>query len=200
MKDALGEECPSACGSSDSSGLYASLIGAAWESLSPELREFHRVLPAVLEGRLEVCSGGGLAGILARWSAGMPTETGSFDGRLTVRALERRQVWERSFGPWSWISAQRAEDGSLVEEVGRWRLRFLLRIENGQLLFLQHSARLRLGRWSLLLPRVFAPRVTGRERIDPESRNVELQVEVRAPGGWRLVSYRGRFRQVETTP
>lgn len=175
--------------------LYALLLGPDWEHLAPELREFHDQGAMVLEGSLEVSGGGGLVGDLVRRFMGMPTASRVLEGRLAVDVDGSREIWNRSFGRWSWQSAQWHDGGLLVEQFGGWQFRFQLRQQDGQLHLVQRRVDLVLGGITLGLPRLLAPKVVGREQATLDG--IEARVEIRAPGGWNVLTYGGRFRKVE---
>lgn len=191
------------------SELYPSLLGPAWEQLAPELRELHGRLPTALAGRLEISGGGGPAGRWLRRLAGMPTSNGEMEGRLDVRASGGREIWNRSFGRWCWRSAQWREGAHLVEQSGLWRVRFRLRVDQGQLHFEPEGVGLCLGRTCLPLPSLLAPKVFGRERAVARERvvareravdgtgEIETQVEVRTSWGWKVLTYGGRLHKVD---
>lgn len=108
---------------------------------------------------------------------------------LAIEPQGEAERWIRTFGAHPLRTLQWARGGLLVEGMGLFQCWFRLRVESGALIFEQARATIG-GRWlGLPLPRLFAPRVTG--RAAPLGERVHVDVRIYAPLAGLLVAYAG---------
>ncbi len=144
-----------------------------------------------IHGRFEVRHGRRRAAKQLARLLRLPAEAGSVDITLTVEQREQGETWTRRFGEAKIVTTQWGdEDRLLHERVGMIELRFKLELEEGCLIYRQRNAAVRIGGWSLDLPRWLAPQVFAIERPS-DAEVVSISVEVTLPCVGLLLAYRG---------
>lgn len=177
--------------------LYAGLLGPAWMGLPPLVRRLHREGAAT--GRFTIRRGQGVLAALLGWLCRFPPDGQDVPTRLVVRREGAGQCWERTFGTHALATAQRArEDGLLVEQLGPVECVFRLRAEGPGLLYEQVGAWLRLGPWSVPLPRLFTPRIQAGAVETPGGMRVHVHISAALVGG--LLTYEGVVLPEEEHP
>ena len=170
-------------------GLYASLLGPAWASLSASVRSLHAG-GVRARGALRVRRGQSLGARLLGALLGLPEAGLCVPLTLaTDRLPGAREGWSRSFAGRGLRSVQRARAGLLVEALGLVQCVFRLRAAQGALVFDQVGARFGLGAASVAIPTFFAPAVQGVAR--PTDEGVWVDVAIGAPVVGLLVAYDG---------
>jgi hypothetical protein len=89
-----------------------------------------------------------------------------------------------------------ARGDGLEDQLGhrrRWSARLRARVVDGALTMVSTSTSLRLGRLSVRLPRVVAPRVTLHESFDESVGRQRVSVVLDSPALGRLYEYTGHF-------
>jgi hypothetical protein len=179
------------------SSLYAGVLGPAWTRLPPLVRRLHREGRA--SGRFTIRRGPGVLAALAGWLCRFPPAGEDVPTRLVVRREGVGQRWERTFGTHALATAQRArEDGLLVEQLGPVECVFRLRAEGRGLLYEQVGAWLRLGPWSLPLPRLLSPHIQAEAVEASGGMLVHVRIGSALTGG--LLTYEGLVTPEEESP
>lgn len=167
--------------------LYRRLLGAAFDSLPPTLRDFHDVeRERHFEATFRITRGRGwLRGLVCRLG-GLPPAGEAVPLRLRVYPDGDAERWERQFGDKRLKSVQRLRDGLMVESFGNgWRLGFRLTVEGAALRLKLEKAWFLGVRWPLLL----AP---GGEGIEVgEANGCAIVARAVAPLLGMLVQYEG---------
>ncbi|PTL83987.1 DUF4166 domain-containing protein [Vitiosangium sp. GDMCC 1.1324] len=177
--------------------LYAGLLGPAWMGLPPLVRRLHREGHA--SGRFTIRRGPGVLSALIGWLCRFPPDGQDVPTRLVVRREGAGQCWERTFGTHALATAQRArEDGRLVEQLGPVECVFQLYAEDQGLIYEQVGAWLRLGPWSVPLPRLFTPRIEAEAVEVTGGMRVRVHIGAALVGG--LLTYEGVVTPVEEAP
>ena len=168
------------------SSLYRRLLGAAFESLPPTLRDFHDVeRERRFRAVFRITRGGGwLRGLLCRLGR-LPPPGDAVPLQLRVVPRGGREHWVRDFGGHRLESVQWAAGGLLLESLGPVRLGFRLSVE-GPSLRLETVRTWVLGvRWPVRL----APRGGGIEVGREDGCAIEVHASVPLFG--TLVQYEG---------
>src|SRR5215468_4121917 len=105
------------------SGLYRRLLGAAFDSLPPTLRDFHDVEhERHFRADFRITRGRGWLRRLVCWLGGLPPAGEQVPLRLRVVPEGDRERWVRDFGGHRLESVQWTADGLLIEAIGPMRL------------------------------------------------------------------------------
>ena len=169
--------------------LYERLLGDAFRSLPPVLREFHGAeLDARAQGTLRVTRG---PGRLRAWVADglrLPRAASSAPLHLTVRPQGRGERWERRFGADLLVSRQWADGDLLVESFGLVRFGYCVHASREGL----HFTFVRAWLWRVPLPLALSPRIEACAAVpEPGHATWRIQVRVRAPLLGELLRYEG---------
>jgi hypothetical protein len=171
-------------------GLYPGLLGASWLELDPTIRRAHRA-GDVFHGQFTMRYGTGAAVAFLRRALRLPPPGRVHDARLMITRDAQGERWARTIGARSLVTIQRAlPDGTLGERLGVAELRFRLHAEGRALRYAPAGAALTLGRWSMPLPRVLAPRVEAREE-PADGRGSRVHVMICLPMIGLFLSYEG---------
>ena len=177
-------------------GLYARLVGGAWESLPEPLRRLHPPASSVRgAGRFDVRHGRRLtARLLARLTR-LPAEGQGVAVVLTVEPEGAGgERWQRTFDGRPFITHQRERPpGLLADRAGPVEMYFRMEADGGALVYRRAGVALRLGPLRVPLPRALAPRVEAREWAEAGDPRVRVRVSVSAPLVGLLVDYEGRI-------
>jgi len=176
--------------------LYPRVLGAAWDRLDPAVQRVHTDAALTqAEGVLRVRRARGrLIGLILD-IARVPPASDGIAMRLTIERRGTAERWCRAFGRCRLVTVQTATpDGLLAERIGILAFRFRLAVEDGAMLFRQHSVVVCLGPLRVSLPRCLAPRVAGREGVTAEADRTTVEVCVMVPVGRLLFSYHGTVR------
>jgi hypothetical protein len=128
----------------ESKGLYASLLGTAFDDLPREIREMHEISGTkIVRGRASVKRGHGIVSRLAGWMMGFPAAAEDVPVEVGFEVANGEEVWTRTFGERSFSSRQYAGRGHwdhlLCERFGPLAFAMALVLENGRLtLVLRH--------------------------------------------------------------
>ena len=172
-------------------GLYASVLGAAWNDLDEAVRRLHSG-DIRATGAFRVVHGSNVFSRLLAWAGRLPAAGENIDLQLVVVANEHSEVWRRSFAGKLLVSTQwKRSDGMLAEAMEPSETGFQLAVVSGALHYQSQSAALRLGPLRIPLPNWLAPRMTAREEPAGSSGQVFVWVEVTLPLLGRLIHYEG---------
>jgi hypothetical protein len=128
----------------EAAGLYASLLGTAFDELPREIREMHEIEGSkVVRGRANVKRGHGVVSRLVGRITGFPAAGEDVPVEVKFAAANGEEVWTRTFGSQSFSSRQYAGRGHwkhlLCERFGPLTFAMALVAENGRLtLVLRH--------------------------------------------------------------
>jgi hypothetical protein len=106
------------------------------------------------------------------------------------------EYWSRRFGADRMDTLQTSEGESLVERVGRTELRFNIAVVDDGLCFVHTGTRVRLGPWSVRVPRRLAPRIEASVGASPDQLRLRVWVQISAMGVGPVLSYAGHLSQV----
>ena len=166
--------------------LYRRLLGPAFDTLPPTLRQFHDVETEWRgHARFRITRGRGWLRDLAARAGRLPPAGEDVPLRLRLVAEGERERWIRHFGGHKLESVQWAEGGLLVESFGALRLGFRLVVEPPALRLEPARAWLLGLPWPLAL----APRGTGVEVGRDDGCAIVVRAEVPLLG--LLVQYEG---------
>ena len=111
--------------------LYRRLLGKAYDSLPPALRDFHDIdRERHFQAVFRITRGRGWLRNFVCWLGGLPPAGESVPMRLRVIPEGESERWVRDFGGIKLVSVQRARDGLMVESIGALRLGFRLHVES----------------------------------------------------------------------
>jgi len=133
--------------------LYRRLLGPAFDSLPPTLRDFHDVeRERFFQATFRVTRGRGFLRNLLGKLGGLPAAGDAVPLRLRVFPDSDAEHWQRQFGEHRLDSVQRVQDGLMVESFGNgWRLGFQLHVEGPALRLEMRKAWFLGVRWPLWL-------------------------------------------------
>lgn len=166
--------------------LFAQVLGAAFERLSPQVRALHSVRRRQRwSGQGEVLRGTHWLVAPCAWLARLPP-TSSVPVSVDFVVDAQGEQWNRQFGPARMHSRLWQREGRLFEQLGAVRFRFGLREDAGQILWRAERA------WAfglLPLPASWFAQVQCRER--EHAGRYEFLVDVSMPLIGRLIRYEG---------
>lgn len=170
--------------------LYRDILGSAFETLPPRLRELHgSSAPRQWTGFAEVRRGRGPFAALAAAIVGFPKAGARVPVTVTFSPEKGAERWARNFGGRCFSSIQSAGTGRsahlLVERFGPASFALALVADEGRLILIPR-------RWSLLglpMPRCLLP--TGRSFETERDGRFCFDVEIALPLIGRIVAYRG---------
>jgi hypothetical protein len=173
--------------------LYQRLLGSAWLKLPNCIQRLHATLaPIQMQGNFSVSHGQHLVSRILARVLRLPPESAATHILLTVARKGDAEIWTRRFGECVIVTRQSAEgDDVLCERFGLLDFRFKLYVENGQLVYRQTAASLRVGPCSFRLPRSLSPVISAVEKPCSTPDSVEVSVEVRLPWSGLLLAYHG---------
>ena len=166
--------------------LYARVMGADFDRLSPAVRSIHDVLrDKGASGRATVTRGKGWVGRAIAWAMRFPA-AGDHPLHVHFEETDAVERWTRDFGGHRFSSRLRdGGRGRIVESFGPLRFHFRLPVQSGGL-------GMELERWSLgplPLPMALAPRSPAREW--EEDGLFHFDVPIALPVIGRVIRYRG---------
>lgn len=177
--------------------LYAGLLGPSWEGLPPLVRRLHG--EGCATGHFTIRRARGVLAALVGWLCQLPPAGEHVPTRLVVRRQAGGQRWERTFGTHALATGQRVwEGGLLAEQLGPVECVFRLRAERRGLRYEQVGTWLRLGPWSLRLPRWMSPRIEAEAFESAEGMHVHVRIHVAVIGA--MLSYEGVILPEEASP
>ncbi|WP_429242222.1 DUF4166 domain-containing protein [Luteibacter sp. 621] len=170
--------------------LYRRILGSAFDSLPPRLRELHGTSEARRwSGHAEVRHGGGLLARMVRGAVGFPKAGSNVPLVVAFTPEGEGERWTRSFDGKDFSSHQSAGEGRdeylLTERFGLATFALALVVEGERLLLVPR-------RWSLLgvpMPALLLPKGISFEH-ESEGRFC-FDVEISMPGVGLIVGYRG---------
>ncbi len=170
--------------------LYRRVMGAAFETLAPRVREMHGIWrDGGAEGEAEVIEAANALGrLVARVMAFPPP--GKTPLHVAFSERDGLEHWIRDFGGHRFSSRLSQSGGRLVEQFGPLRFAFELTSEEGALA-------MHLRSWSFLripLPLILAPRTLAREY--EAAGRFHFDVPIALPLIGRVVHYRGWLRPI----
>ena len=167
--------------------LFAQLLGAAFDTLAPSVRELHlRAGVQVWRGEVEVERGHGLLAVLCIHATRLPP---SGHGPLAVEIVadDGRERWTRHIGGHAMRSHLWAEDGLLSERLGLVTFGFRLHARDGAIEWRVERVRV-LG---LPLPARWFAEIGAREYEDDGRYHFDVRAALPLAGP--LLRYRGRL-------
>lgn len=168
--------------------LYAGLLGPAWQGLPPLVRRLHGEGRAT--GLFTIRRARGPLAAMVGWLCRLPPAGEQVPTRLVVRRQGEGQRWERTFGTHALATGQRVwERHLLAEQLGPVECVFRLRAEGRGILYEQVGAWLRLGPFSMRLPRLLSPRIEAEALESAEGMHVHVRIHVAVIGA--MLSYEG---------
>lgn len=170
--------------------LYRRILGSAFDSLPPRLRELHGTSEARRwSGHAEVRHGGGVLARMVRGAVGFPKAGSNVPVVVAFTPEGEGERWMRSFDGKDFSSLQSAGEGRdeylLTERFGLATFALALVVEGERLLLVPR-------RWSLLgvpMPALLLPQGISFEH-EKEGRFC-FDVEISMPGIGLIVGYRG---------
>src|SRR5215471_6923092 len=181
--------------------MYAQVLGPAFTNLAPALKLLHSSQQRRFTGVLTVRTGAHPLSRIALWLARLPNAHVDALCHLCLLPCERGELWQRSIGPWKFITRQRLAGSSdahagrkeIRERFGAVTLRLSLRTK-GETLSIRSVGTRILG---IPLPRSLAIRVVAYERpVDKGS--FACNVRVYLPGSVALLEYRGTLSRSDS--
>jgi hypothetical protein len=127
------------------SSLYARILGASYERLSPILKSIHDTRASKrYVGRCDIRGGSGLIARLIARFAGLPVEKNNVPVEVTILSEGRGEGWTRMFGTQRMRSRLLDSNRRLQERLGPIVLTFELTAEVERIVWSLHTARLAL--------------------------------------------------------
>lgn len=181
------------CNPAAASALYPQLLGSSWEKLADAVRAMHyTTTPVRASGSLRVERGKSFLARALIWVLGLPSAGAAIPTTLAVTQAGKCERWTRVFAGRPFVTVQwPSSRGLLVEYFGLCELHFHLEAHDGDLIYRQANAVMRLGPLRLPLPSWLAPQVSAHERAAPEPHSTNISVHVRVPLLGLLVAYQG---------
>jgi hypothetical protein len=178
-------ECPA-------TGLYPSLLGAAWEDLPEPVRRAHDIShPLCYRGALSVRGGRSAAARLVAALLRLPRPGEGVPVRLVVTPAVDGCCWRRTFGSQTLLTRQFRRGDWLVERFGILDLCFALIVEKGRIRYRQTAAALCVGRLRLPLPRLLMPVVAADAWVVDGESEMRIEIRVSAPLVGTVLEYGG---------
>jgi len=170
--------------------LYRRLLGSAYDTLPPTLRQLHELDRHLLaEGRAKVERGNGVLARLIAAAVGFPRAGSDIAVTVDFRREEARERWRRSFAGRAFSSTQQEGRGGfdrlLCEQFGPAVFGLALVVETGRL-------RLQVRRWCLFgvtMPIALAPECEGCEYEEQGRFHFFVDLGLKWIG--RIVRYQG---------
>lgn len=181
--------------------LYPGLIGHDWNSLDPQIQQFHSA-PGDRRGAgmFQVHHGSTWRARALAWILRLPEEGQDVPARLKVSNVgdpvagnRHGEVWNRAFGNRELISFQYAnQDGCLAERFGIMELWFRLEVVERSLKFVTVGGALVAGIIRIPLPLRLCPEVCARVFGGEEGRErFNVSVSLRVPCFGLVLAYEG---------
>jgi len=171
--------------------LYRRLLGAAFDTLPPRVRELHDLDGvSVWQGRAKVERGRSLAARIAATLSSLPPEGDDQALRVTFAAVGDKEIWARQFGKALFRSVQYERGGLLRERVAFATFVFAATATT-------HGLSLRLDGFRLLgipMPRMLHPAIDTFE--SERDGRYRFEVEAHLPLFGLLIGYSGWLEQV----
>jgi hypothetical protein len=174
--------------SPDVSYLYPKLMGAAWDSLHPNIRQAHYGgKPVTLTGSLRLKHGSSrLARLLLRLLS-VPLVPGPLPVELRITERDGVETWHRTVGDHSFVTMQSQCNSLLCERIGLMEFRFQLKAAGNWLHYDQVECRL----FGMRLPRKLSPYVWALEKRGESENSTHIRVQVLSPVAGFLFEYEG---------
>jgi hypothetical protein len=170
----------------NASSLYARILGASYERLSPILKSVHdtRVSKRYV-GRCDIRGGTGLiARFIARF-AGLPNASSDVPVEVTIQSEGHAESWTRMFGAQRLRSQLTDRHRRLQERLGPVVLTFELTAEAERIVWSLHSARLAMT----IVPLSWLMVCTATESVENGRYCFDVSARVRGVG--LIVHYQG---------
>jgi hypothetical protein len=171
--------------------LYRRLLGPAFDTLPPRVRELHDLDGvSVWQGRAKVERGRSLVARMAAWLSSLPPQGDDQALRVTFAAIGDKEIWARQFGKALFRSVQYERGGLLHERVAFATFVFAATATTNGL-------SLRLDGFRLLgipLPPMLHPAVDTFE--SERDGRYQFEVEAHLPLFGLLIRYSGWLEQV----
>jgi hypothetical protein len=172
--------------------LYLRIIGSESCNLDAPVQRFHateRELRCV--GSFTIEHGSGRAARSLLRLIRLPKAGENLPTRLVITALSDSERWFRTFGTSDFVTEQRGRYPYLRECAGPIEFFFRLEVLDGSLVYHHEETAVRLGRFSVPLPRWLSPRIVAREWALPDEDRVYGSVRVTMPLIGLLIAYEG---------
>jgi hypothetical protein len=168
-------------------GLYAQILGSAFDELSPILKRIHDGrTPKLYSGRCEVARGQGWMVRLISHLARLPEPHSDVEVTIAIDGATSGEVWTRHFGGREMRSSLRNAAGMLQERLGPITFKFALSADTHRIDWRLREALL----FGLLpLPRAWFKTCEARESIVEGRYHFDVRAELLGMGA--LVHYRG---------
>jgi hypothetical protein len=170
---------------------YQYLLGDAYHRLHPHVRLAHEA-PLAATGAVDVVHGSHPLTPLIVRAMKLPAAGSAQPVLLHVTSAAAGMIWTRRIGDTVLDTRQFARQGRLVERSGPGTVEFVLRVDDGALVYAPAGCRL----LEVPLPRPPAPRVNARVAPTAEGWRVEVVVEW---GGHLVCRYAGAMRPSHST-
>lgn len=172
--------------STSATSLYASILGPAFERLSPILKRIHDSRQVKrYAGRCDIGGGTGwIAKLIARF-AGLPLAQTDVPLTITIRTVGNGEQWTRMFGAQRMQSRLTNRDQMLEERLGPMVLTFALLAEHERIIWSLRHARLAF----LPLPMTWLLQCAASESIQDGRYSFDVGAQVRGIGP--IVHYKG---------
>lgn len=179
----------------ENASIHQRLLGSAWGELPAPLREIHAAA-RIIRGRFDIRHGTTWFAHICAWLMRLPREGTGCDLVLTIQSRQESELWVRRFGDRRLTTVHWAgSDGLLHESFGCLEFMFELQIEGQVLKHVQRGVALRIAGFSVRLPTSVAPEVRGREYMEGDNQQVEVQVSIPLAGP--LLTYSGTILCVQ---
>ncbi|HEV7519392.1 MAG TPA: DUF4166 domain-containing protein, partial [Thermoanaerobaculia bacterium] len=173
-------------------GLYPSLLGAAWNDLPEPVRRGHDTShPLCYCGALSVRGGRSAAARLVAALLRLPRPGEGVPVRLVVTPEVDGCCWRRTFGARTLVTRQCCRGGQLVERFGILDLCFVPLVKERRLRYRQTAAALRVGRLRLPLPRPLMPVVAADAWVAEGESEMRIEIRITAPLVGIVLEYGG---------
>ena len=170
--------------------VHRRVLGEAWNDLPEPIRAMHDLRGTLIaEGRASVERGSGLLARIVAMIFQFPPAAGDVPVRVTFRAEDGREVWQREFGRYRFSSIQEEGCGAferlLCERFGPFSFGLALVMANGRLRLVARGWRF-LG---IPLPTALVPNGEAYEHADDGRFNFHVEIRQRFIG--LIVRYQG---------
>ena len=174
--------------------LYRRLLGPDFDRLPPVLRHFHDTADEARgEGVVDVRVAPRPWGRALARALGLPRPGDNVPVTVRVRAIEDREIWDRTFGRDRLRSVQWTQGGRLLERVGALTFGFDVSADETGMRFRFAS----LAAFGIRVPHRLSIQVDA--DVAGFATGWHVHVVIRAPGSQVVTSYEGRIEPLAST-